>query len=341
MKKTLLFALLLLPLSSGAYAADSAPQGDAKAGKALWEGADTQCKNCHGGIAEGAFGPDLAGRGLSVNQVKRAIRQPWGIMPAFVESQVSDKEAADLTAYFNSLPRRDEPGQWRFDAPAGAPPGQVMLVNLGCGQCHGVTLNGPRGNLGAVNADFEYFVNLVYNHTTALPQHRVLIGAAPLATRVRMGNFNRNRVTEADLREIYDWVRDDIGFRVPLAGVLSKAETDAKGATYKLAVRNNGLKEKGLTAEGVKVTLILPAGANVVAETGDGYQGTHMDADAKAMVAVWMLPKSAPKEEADYTITLSKPGTKDDNLRGNIRWSKPGPKAGPNNEVVNIGAAPL
>jgi len=36
-------------------------------------------------------------------------------MPAFVESQMSDKDAADLTAYFASLPKVDAPGKWRFE----------------------------------------------------------------------------------------------------------------------------------------------------------------------------------------------------------------------------------
>ena len=28
-------------------------------------------------------GPDLAGRKLSADQFKHAVRQPWGVMPAF------------------------------------------------------------------------------------------------------------------------------------------------------------------------------------------------------------------------------------------------------------------
>src|SRR5262249_48849844 len=101
--KRLFAALLMLPLCQVAAQA----QGDAAAGKAYWDrGAPRAraCRNCHGNNAEGAFGPDLAGRGLNVAQVIRAVRQPWGIMPAFVESQMNDKDAADLTAYFASLP---------------------------------------------------------------------------------------------------------------------------------------------------------------------------------------------------------------------------------------------
>jgi cytochrome c553 len=332
--KKLFFALLVLPLSQSVALAQNAPAGDAAAGKALWEGNTTACKNCHGEQGQGAFGPDLAGRGLNFAQFRQAVRRPWGIMPAFVETQLSDKQLADLTAYFASLPKAQEPGKWRFEAAAGAPPGQVALINVGCAQCHGPTFNGPRGNLGAVNADFDYFANLVYNHTTALPNHRALLGGNP-AGNIAMGNFNRYRVNEATLRQIYFWARDEIGFRVPLQGRLSKGEPAANGVTYKLDVANNGLQGKGLTAEGVTVQLNIPAGTNVVSATGAGYQGVQGN------MAVWQIPSLAPKDQQSYTITLSKAGTQQDNLRGAIKWAKPAPKTGPSEDVVNIAAAPL
>ena len=56
--KKLFLALLALPLMQGMASA----QGNAQAGKALWDdGGKTQCRNCHGSNGEGAFGPDLAG----------------------------------------------------------------------------------------------------------------------------------------------------------------------------------------------------------------------------------------------------------------------------------------
>jgi cytochrome c len=51
---------------------------------------------------------------LNAAQILRAARQPWGLMPAFVDRQVSAKDAADLAAYFASLPKPAEPGKWRF-----------------------------------------------------------------------------------------------------------------------------------------------------------------------------------------------------------------------------------
>src|SRR5262245_32770872 len=212
--KRLFAALLMLPLGQAAAQA----QGDAAAGKAYWDRAApraTACRNCHGTNGEGAFGPDLAGRGLSVAQVIQAVRHPWGIMPAFVESQMSDKDAADLTAYFASLPKPAAPGKWRFEVPAGAPNGQAIALNIGCAQCHVPELNGPRNNLGAVNENFAYFANLVYNHTTAMGQHRALLGVN--ATNLDMGNYSRTRLSEGQLRSIVFLVRNDIGVRPVLA----------------------------------------------------------------------------------------------------------------------------
>ncbi len=337
--KKLFVAMLVLPLVP---AAASAQTGDAAAGKAYWDRvapAATDCKNCHGGTGEGGFGPDLAGRGLSAAQVLRAARQPWGIMPAFVASQVSEQDAANLAAYFASMPKPAEPGKWRVEVPNGAPPAQAEMINVGCGQCHGAALNGPRANMGAVNGDFDYFENLVYNHTTAMPQHRASLGQN--ATNLDMGNFNRARVTPATLRQIYFWMRDDIGFRVPLAGQLSRGENGPTGTTYTLTVTNGGLQGKGLIAEGVTVMLQIPNGNSVVAATGNGYQGVHQDEKTKAMVAEWKVPRSAPKDQERFTITLAQAATTNGNLRGSITWAKPGPKSGPNGDVANIAAAPL
>src|SRR5436190_16467720 len=107
----LLVALLAIPFLQGVANA----QGDAQAGKALWDGPATQCRNCHGANGEGAFGPDLAGRKLSVAQFTHAVRKPWGIMPAFIASQVSDTEIGNLVAYFDGLPANAQPGKWRFE----------------------------------------------------------------------------------------------------------------------------------------------------------------------------------------------------------------------------------
>jgi mono/diheme cytochrome c family protein len=339
MNKTVV-ALLLLPVAQGAFAQTA---GDPAAGRAYWERVaprNTDCRQCHGANGEGGFGPDLAGRGLSAAQVLRAVRQPWGVMPAFVESQVSEKDAADLAAYFGSLPKPAEPGKWRFEVPTGAPPGQVTMISMGCGQCHTPQFQGPRGNMGAVSMDFDYFANLVYNHTTAMPQHRALLGIN--ATNLDMGNFSRTRLTEGQLRQIFFWARDEIGVRVPMQGTLAKGEAGPSGVTYTLTVNNNGLQGKGVIAEGLTVSLDIPKDTQVVAATGTGYQGVHADEKTKANVAEWRLARSAPRDSEKITITLSKAGTADNNLKGSIRWTKPAGKSGQAADaLIAIAPAPL
>jgi cytochrome c553 len=335
--RNMLVALLVLPLASAAASAQTA--GDAAAGKAYWDRLAprlTDCKDCHGLNGEGGFGPDLAGRGLSAAQIERAARQPWGVMPAFVESQVSAKDAADLAAYFASLPKPATPGKWKVEVPPDAPPGQATLINMGCGQCHGATFNGPRGNsLGAYNMDFDGFANLVYNHTTAMQQYRAVLGQN--ATNLDMGNFSRSRLTVSQLQEIYFWARDDIGPRAPLAGAIAKGEAGPTGVTYAVTVTNNGVQGRGVIAEGLTINLAIPADTEVVAATGDGYQGTHVDDKSKATVATWKLARSAPKDQAKLSVTLSKAGA---GLKGDIHWTKPAPKSGPSTDVVAIAAPP-
>ena len=333
--KKMLAAVLMLPFAHVAASAQTA--GDVAAGKAYWDREApraTDCKNCHGLNGEGGFGPDLAGRGLNAAQISRAAHQPWGIMPAFDDNQVSEKDAADLAAYFGSLPKPATLGKWRVEVPPNAPPGQVTLITMGCGQCHGATFNGPRNNIGLSGMNLDTFMNLVYNHTTAMPRYRAEIGNA--GTNLDMGNFNRARLTEGQVRQIYLWARDEIGVRAPLAAQIARGETGPSGVTYPVTLTNGGMPGRGVIAEGVTVNLTIPADTTVVAATGTGYQGTHTDDRTKATVASWRIPRSAPKDQEKLTITLSKAGA----LRGDIHWAKPSPRNGPSTDVANIAAPP-
>jgi uncharacterized repeat protein (TIGR01451 family) len=110
----------------------------------------------------------------------------------------------------------------------------------------------------------------------------------------------------------------------------------ANGATYTINVRNNGVQGRGITAEGVTVRAIIPAGVTVVSGTGEGYQGVKTEGGNT--VAEWMLPRSAPRDAQAYTITLSRAVTPQDNFRAEVRWRSPAPKSGPANDVVAINA---
>ena len=331
--KCLVLAVLALALAPSGASAQTT--GNPAAGKAYWERVaprNTDCRLCHGGTGEGGFGPDLAGRGLNAAQIARAARRPWGVMPAFDSNQVSDQDAADLAAYFASLPKPAEPGQWRFEVPAGAPPGQATMINMGCGQCHTPAFQGPRNNMGGYNMNFEYFANLVYNHTTAMPAYRAEIRNTN--TNLDMGNFSRSRLTEAQLQEIYFWARDEIGFRPQMTATVGKGEGGSTGVTYPVTISNIGVQGKGMIAEGLTVSLTLPAGYTVVAATGQGYQGVTNN------VATWKLARSAPKEEEKLTVTLSQALTQAANVRGSLTWAKPAPKTG-SDVPVAIASAPL
>ena len=305
-------------LGAGCSVTQEVTTGDAQAGKALWE--DGRCQRCHGVEGEGGFGPDLAGRQLSLAQFRQAVRKPWGVMLAFTEDQLSDQEITNIYAYLNSLPGVAEPGPWRFPIRAEASYGEELAVSFGCGQCHGPEIGGPRRDLGAIGGDFEWLKKLVYEHTTAMPELRRLLDEPD--ARVRMGNFSRTRLPEALLQEIWNYM-NDLGLRASIGGRLSAGKTAANGVTYTLTVENAGLPEKGLTAEEILVSLTLPSGSAVVDTTGSGYQGVRRDSQNNAEMAVWQVPRLGPKDMQTYTITLSPAGSGSDNLQGTVQWAKP------------------
>jgi mono/diheme cytochrome c family protein len=309
------------------------PAGNPESGKMIWALGNTSCRNCHGGDAEGAFAPTLAGQKFPFDAVKNQIRKPCGIMPAYIPSQLTDQEVADLVAYWNSLPAPAKPAAWRTPLPAGAAPGQLLAIQqIGCAQCHGATLDTPRHGLAQVNGDWEWFKRQVYEHQTAIRTHwaqldpslpQVTPGPAgpPGRNRVRMGHYDRKQLPEPVLRQIFDWA-SDLGYLPPLAAqVMAGAQANA----YTVKVINAGVKNKGIAAEGVNVSVILPASANVVSTTGTGYQGTQ-PLDNTSKVAVWRLPRLGPTEQEMLTITLSAPAP---DLHGTIRWAKPEVKADP------------
>ncbi len=327
--KRLFAALVVLAFQQSATLAQTP---DPAAGKALWDSNNAFCKNCHGRNGEGAFGPDLAGRGLSAGQFQQAVRKPWGVMPTFTQDQVSDAELADMAAYFATMPKVAEPGAWRVALAADAPHGQQVYMAQGCAQCHGATFDIPRATFGGRDGDFALMKDLVYTHTTAMPK---LEPQRP-GSRLRMGNFDPLRLSEGQLREIYDWARDVIGFRPEL-----QARMAASGATrYALDVSNAGEVGKGLAADGLTIDLVIPAGISVTGATGDGYKGVHSDAQAKADVAEWQIARLAPKDARAFTITLSQAPANPADLKGTIRWARPGPKSGPNLDVVNFAVRP-
>ena len=303
--------LLLFPLAQ----ADTGGTAAAQAGKVLWEGPNTACRNCHGNKGEGGYGPDLAGRQLSVEQFRQAIRKPWGVMPAYTDQQLSDPDVAQLVAYFSSLPKVAEPAAWRTPTPPGAKTGQtLMIANAGCGQCHGAALGIPRAVAGGIGADFEWFKKMVYEHTTTMQRGD--------GGRLHMGNYSTTRLPESLLQEIWHYASVEVGLRVPVRARVSTGMPAGNNVTYTVTVENTGTPGKGPTAQDLSISLQLPPGATVVTG-GAGYQGTSHDQKANADVAVWQLPRLAPAETQTYMLTLSGTGAGGGIARGTVGWSKP------------------
>lgn len=300
MQITLRVALPLLATLAVHVSAASAqaPQGNIEAGKTAWAQAPF-CANCHGTQGEGGFGPDLAGRALTFDQFRRAVRQPWGIMPAYTETQLPDERIADLYAYLGSLPKPAEVGNRRLKAPpAGSPLGQVYLMEtIGCANCHNVELRQVRKVIGgqSPDIDFDHFADLIYRHTDHYPKGR-------------MGNYSTTRVPEAVLRDIYRYARD-LGFLVPITATMTAGAADGPNTTYTLTLRNTGMPGKGLVAQDVTVALLVPAGTKVIGATGGGYEGVKSgiegEGTARGEAAVWKVARIAPHDELKYSITIA------------------------------------
>jgi mono/diheme cytochrome c family protein len=86
--------------------AQNAPPGDAANGQRVYL-ADG-CFTCHGRVGQGGnyYGatPVLAKTQLPFDGFKMQMRNPVRVMPPFPEAVLSDKEAADIYAFLQTLP---------------------------------------------------------------------------------------------------------------------------------------------------------------------------------------------------------------------------------------------
>jgi mono/diheme cytochrome c family protein len=108
----LLAAACLVAFGIGAFdlpaRAQDAPPGDAANGQRIYL-ADG-CFTCHGRSGQGGnyYGttPTLAKTELPFEGFKQQLRDPARVMPPFTEAVLSDKEAADIFAFLQTLPGR-------------------------------------------------------------------------------------------------------------------------------------------------------------------------------------------------------------------------------------------
>jgi mono/diheme cytochrome c family protein len=100
----------LAAFGTGGFAAraQDAPPGDAANGQRIYL-ADG-CFTCHGRSGQGGnyYGttPTLAKTALPFEGFKMQVRNPVRVMPPYAEAVLSDKDAADVYAFLQTLPGR-------------------------------------------------------------------------------------------------------------------------------------------------------------------------------------------------------------------------------------------
>ena len=102
MRTMLLAALAAIVITAGARAEEA---GDAARGRQLF--AAVGCYQCHGYLGQGSVqsGPRLAPDPMPLESLRMVLRQPINVMPAYAESALSDRDAADIHAYLASIPK--------------------------------------------------------------------------------------------------------------------------------------------------------------------------------------------------------------------------------------------
>jgi cytochrome c553 len=110
-------------------------KGDPAEGTKIWP--TKRCAECHGANAEGVTGPQLAGTGLTYDQVLLQVRAGADPMPAFKPEEISDQEVRHIHAWLQSLklptptaaPATATPKPGAVGAPAPPPPTRIPAPN--------------------------------------------------------------------------------------------------------------------------------------------------------------------------------------------------------------------
>jgi len=97
-------ALALTAFTTGAWAQSAAPAGDAAHGKQLF--ATDGCYQCHGYVGQGGnAGPRLGPPPIAYEAFAAQLRHPRAEMPPYEAKILPDKDAADIYAYLQALPK--------------------------------------------------------------------------------------------------------------------------------------------------------------------------------------------------------------------------------------------
>ena len=94
----------LAAFGGSAWAQSAAPAGDAAHGKALF--ATDGCYQCHGYVGQGGVaGPRLGPPPIAYEAFTAQLRHPRAEMPPYEAKILPDKDAADIYAYLQTLPK--------------------------------------------------------------------------------------------------------------------------------------------------------------------------------------------------------------------------------------------
>lgn len=105
MKTILCWAMAAVLSLGNAYA--QTPAGNTASGKQLYE--SKGCYSCHGFVGQGSREGSRLTPAMALPAFIAQLRTPRTIMPPYTEALVSDREAADMHAYLESLPKPPDP----------------------------------------------------------------------------------------------------------------------------------------------------------------------------------------------------------------------------------------
>lgn len=97
----LLAGLLSFAGACRTHEVQTTPARDPRRGQELFVA--KACASCHGDRAGGQYGPPLGERRYSIEEFRRAIREPLNMMPAYDRDELSEEDLQHLHAYVLEL----------------------------------------------------------------------------------------------------------------------------------------------------------------------------------------------------------------------------------------------
>lgn len=153
---------------------------DLENGQVAWKGA--QCSACHGPVALGGIGPQLASTELTYDDFLHIVRTAIPPKPAYDETQLPDNVVYDIYAWVRTqMPAAQFPeagvGPGAGPATKAPSPEDVMGMTIwtcrGCDGCHGVfAQGGPEApTLAGLNYPVEEELARMRSTAATVPEH--------------------------------------------------------------------------------------------------------------------------------------------------------------------------